>query len=186
MAYISYLFYWLTRPFIKVNIVSDSDLSLDLTKPIKYVLVTNSFADKLALEQVCRKQSLPSPFKSFKLGGHSLSRAMGVKHRKSLFTSEKKHEAKIVKHSQELLVKVADSQRDVKFVPVMVCWGRAPGVEKAKENTKIGIKDLIAENLQASRFRKFFIVLSYDWNTICLSSRFIFFNYFCNDFIFNY
>jgi glycerol-3-phosphate O-acyltransferase len=159
MAYISYLFYWLTRPFIKVNIVSDSDLSLDLTKPIKYVLVTNSFADKLALEQVCRKQGLPSPFKSFKLGGHSLSRATGVKHRRSLFTSEKKHEAQIVKHSQELLTKVADSQQDVQFVPVMVCWGRAPGVEKSKESTKIGIKDLIAENLQASRLRKFFIVL---------------------------
>jgi glycerol-3-phosphate O-acyltransferase len=139
--------------------VSDSDLPVDLTKPIQYVLVTDSFADKLALEQVCRKQGFPSPFKPLKLAGNSISRTIGVKHIKSLFVTRKKHKAQIIKQSQELLIKVADSQQDVQFVPVMICWGRAPGVEKTKESTKIGIKDLIAENLQASWVRKILIVL---------------------------
>mgnify|MGYP000064817087 FL=1 len=159
MAYISYLFYWITRPFIKVNIVSDSDLSVDLTKPIKYVFVTDSFADKLALEQACRNQGLPSPFKTLKVGEYSLARTIGVKHIKSFFNTAEKHDAKMLKHSQVLLTQVASSQQDVQFVPVMICWGRAPGVEKTKENTKIGIKDLIAENLQASWIRKLIIVL---------------------------
>lgn len=159
MAYISYLFYWITRPFIKVNLVSDSDLSVDLDKPIKYVLVTESFADKLALEQACRNQGLPSPFKSFKLAGKSIPRTIGVKHKKSFFGNTQKHEAKIVEDSHQLLTQVEQSQQDVQFVPVMICWGRAPGVEKRKENSKIGIKDLIADNIQASWVRKFFIVL---------------------------
>lgn len=161
MSLFSYLFYWLTRPFIRANIVSDSDLSIDNNKPIIYVLVTDSVADKMALEQACKKQALPSPFKKLKIGQQSFSRTLAVKIQKSVFRSETKHAQKNIVFGQELLSQVEKEKQDVQFVPVMICWGRAPGVEKSTQdkNTNIGIKDLIAENLQASWIRKLFIVL---------------------------
>ena len=60
-----------------------------------------------------------------------------------------------------MLKQVEAEKQDVQVVPVMICWGRAPGIEKNSKtkNSKIGIKDLIADTIQASWVRKFFIVL---------------------------
>ncbi|NVK23709.1 MAG: glycerol-3-phosphate 1-O-acyltransferase PlsB [Gammaproteobacteria bacterium] len=161
MAFFSYIFYWLTRPFIKANIVSDSDLSIDSNKPINYVLVTDSLTDKLALQQACKKQGLPSPFKKLHIGEKKFNACLGVKSQRSIFCSKHRHQLKTLEQGQALLKQVENTSQDVQFVPVMICWGRAPGIEKnsANRNAKIGIKDLIADTLQASWIRKFFIVL---------------------------
>ena len=161
MALFSYLFYWLTRPFIKANIVSDSDLSIDTNKPINYVLVTNSLTDKMALQQACKKQGLPSPFKKLDIGDKKFTRTLGVKSKRSALSAKQKHQKKTLLLGQSLLEQVETEKQDVQFVPVMICWGRAPGIEKnnKNKNSKIGIKDLIADTIQASWIRKFFIVL---------------------------
>lgn len=162
MSIFSYLFYWLTRPFIKTSVVSDSDLNIDPNKPVSYVMITDSFSDQMALHQATKRQGLPSPFTKLKVGYSTFARTLGVKTQKSLLSSDQKHQAETIKAGTKLLAQVKRSEQDVQFVPVMICWGRAPGIEKTAETDKsdlIGIKDLIAENLQASWIRKFFIVL---------------------------
>jgi glycerol-3-phosphate O-acyltransferase len=161
MSIFSHLFYWLTRPFIKINVVSDNDLGIDPSKAVSYVLVTDSLTDQMALHQASKKLGLPSPFTKLKVGYSTFSRTMGVKPQESLLASEKKHQEEIIKTGASILSQVKRSQQDVQFVPVMICWGRAPGIEKGEQekSNKIGIIDLIAENLQASRIRKFLIVL---------------------------
>ena len=93
------------------------------------------------------------------MGYSTFLRTLGVKSQRSLIGSDKKHQVETIKAGTKLLTQVKRSQQDVQFVPVMICWGRAPGVEKDDGNNKIGIKDLFAENLQASWIRKFFVVL---------------------------
>ena len=160
MALFSYLFYWVSRPFIKANIVSDNDLSIDPDKLVKYVLVTDSFADKVALHQATKKLGLPSPFKKLHVGDTSFSRTIGVKKLNTIFSSDIKHQQHTIASGQRLLKQVEIVQQDVQFVPVMICWGRAPGVEKENnKSSKFGLKDLIADTLQANFIRKFFIVL---------------------------
>jgi len=155
------LFYWLSRPFIRAKVVADDEVlksqSLDPNKPISYVLLTDSFTDKLALEQVCRRQNLPSPFSRLKMGEQKFKRTLGVKTVKSIFQPENAHVAKTITWGQQLLKQVEDTEQDVQFVPVMICWGRAPGIERT--DNKIGLWDLLAATLRTTPLRKFFIVL---------------------------
>jgi len=162
MSIFSSVMYWLTRPFIRAKVVIDEDNQLaadiDPHKPISYVLITDSFTDKLALEQATRKQGLPSPFAKLVLGDKKFARTLSVKPIKSILKPESHHLDKTVRWGQDVLKQVDKTKLDVQFVPVMICWGRAPGVEKATD-AKIGWRDLLSATLQTNPFRKFFIVL---------------------------
>ena len=162
MSFINAIMYWLTRPFIRTQLVADEQNSsgLDSNKPISYVLVTDSYTDKLAMEQAAKTLNLPSPFSTIELGEHKLKRTLGVKPVDSMFLNEESHIAKTTKLGENLLKIVEETGEDIQFVPVMIRWGRAPGVEKDKSR-KPSIKDLITQKLQASPLRKFFIVLFY-------------------------
>lgn len=162
MLLLNRLFYWLTRPFIRASVISDSEFKIDHDKPVQYVLLTDSVSDRLSLEQATRSLHLPSPFKPLIVNQHSFSSTIGVKPRKTLFGLDKNHVNNTIAQGKKLLSEVEQSQQDVQFVPVMICWGRAPGIERSKsdKNTnKIGIKDLFAENPQVGWFRKLFVVL---------------------------
>ena len=165
MSILVSLLYWLSRPFIRAKVVADDDVlsvdGLDSSKPVSYVLVADSFTDKLALEQACRAQNLPSPFSKLQVGDKSFKRSFGVKPFKSIFKKEESHNHKTIAWGQQLLKQVEASGQDVQFVPVMICWGRAPGVEKQNKDgaPKIGFWDLIAAPFQTTPLRKFFIVL---------------------------
>lgn len=164
MSIISSMFYWLTRPFIRAKVVADDALDLStLSKgqEITYILTTDSFTDKLALEQACREHNLPSPFSSLKIQYKSFRRTFGVKPIKSIFKNEKRHTNQTLADGQKLLQQVEKSEHDVLFVPVMICWGRAPGVERDPQapQSKIGFWDLVSSTIQTTPLRKFLIVL---------------------------
>lgn len=160
MSFLAPLFYWLFRPFIRAQVVADqnlSDLKTDDSKPITYVLLTNSFSDKLALEQVCRREGLPSPFSKLKVGGVERARTISVKKVNSRLFKEENHFNKTLTWGQSMLEQVEKENLDVQLVPVMLVWGRDPGIEKAKDKTTL--VDLISQTYQASPLRKLFIVL---------------------------
>jgi glycerol-3-phosphate O-acyltransferase len=159
MVLIYKLLYWLTRPFIRASVVKDEGLVIDEKKDIHYVLVTDSLTDKLALEQVAKKQLLPSPFTKLELNGVKIPRTIGVKYRDSLFGSEVKHTKSTISQGKTLLEQVSKAEKDVQFVPVMICWGRAPGIDKKDKKAKFGLLDLIADTYQATGLRKLFILL---------------------------
>lgn len=159
MVLIYKLLYWLTRPFIRASVVKDEGLVIDEKKDIHYVLVTDSLTDKLALEQVAKKQLLPSPFTKLELNGVKIPRTIGVKYRDSLFGSEVKHTKSTISQGKTLLEQVSKAEKDVQFVPVMICWGRAPGIDKKDKKAKFGLLDLIADTYQATGLRKLFILI---------------------------
>ncbi|MBU2880607.1 glycerol-3-phosphate 1-O-acyltransferase PlsB [Psychrosphaera sp. B3R10] len=164
MSIIASVFYWLTRPFIRTKVVIDDSLDLSTlsqNQQISYVLTTDSFTDKLAFEQACREHNLASPFSKLKIQFKSFNRTFGVKPIKSIFKNEKTHMRDTLAEGQKILQQVELSQQDVLFVPVMICWGRSPGVERkaTDDQNKIGIWDLVAATIQATPLRKFFIVL---------------------------
>lgn len=155
--------YWLTRPFIRTQLVTDeknSESGIDSSKPITYVLMTDSYTDKLALRQAAKRLNLPSPFGSVDLDSDSVKRTIGVKPVDSIFLNKEHHAKKTVKTGQAMLELVERTGKDIQFVPVMICWGRNPGVEK-DTNRKTRLMDIITQTLQASPFRKFMIVLLY-------------------------
>lgn len=164
MSITASVFYWLTRPFIRTKVVIDDSLDLSTlsqNQQISYVLTTDSFTDKLAFEQACREHNLASPFSKLKIQFKSFNRTFGVKPIKSIFKNEKTHLRDTLAEGQKILQQVELSQQDVLFVPVMICWGRSPGVERKPtgEQNKIGIWDLVSATIQATPLRKFFIVL---------------------------
>lgn len=163
MSIFTSLFYWLTRPFIRAKVVMDEDLDVSglAKQSVSYVLVTDSFTDKLAFEQATRRLGLPSPFAKLKLNNQKFRRTLGVKPIKSIFQPADAHFSRTVSLGQELLTQVELSKQDVKFVPVMICWGRAPGVAKvdAAKTNKISFSDVFSATLQTNPLRKFFIVL---------------------------
>lgn len=164
MSIFASLFYWLTRPFIRTQIVVDEALDMSIlsqNSQVSYVLTTDSFTDKLALEQACRRQNMVSPFSPLKIQYKSFNRTFGVKPIKSIFKNEAKHVANTLSEGQKILQQVETSQQDVLFVPIMICWGRAPGVEKSNPNkaSKIGFWDLVSSTIQTTPLRKLLIVL---------------------------
>ncbi|GAA0304873.1 glycerol-3-phosphate 1-O-acyltransferase PlsB [Psychrosphaera haliotis] len=163
MSILNVLMYWLTRPFIRTQLVTDeknSESGIDSSKPISYVLMTDSYTDKLALKQAAKRLNLPSPFGSIDLDSDSVKRTIGVKPVDSIFLNKDHHAKKTVKTGQAMLELVERTGKDIQFVPVMICWGRNPGVEK-DTNRKTRLMDIITQTLQASPFRKFMIVLLY-------------------------
>ena len=184
MSFINAIMYWLTRPFIRTQLVADdkqNDMGIEANKPVSYVLVTDSYTDRMALEQASKKLGLPSPFSVIDLAGKKLKRTLGVKPVDSIFLNEKSHIEKTTELGENLLKLVEETGEDIQFVPVMIRWGRAPGVEK-DTSRKPRLMDLITQKLQASPLRKFFIVLLYGRHSFVRISKPVSLQKMVNDF----
>ncbi len=163
MSILNILMYWLTRPFIRTQLVADdqhNEQGIDSSKPVAYVLVTDSYTDKLALYQAAKKLNIPSPFGQIEVQGLKVRKTLGVKPVRSILFDEAQHAQKTMKLGKKMLELVEQTGEDIQFVPVMICWGRAPGKVKETQN-KPRIRDLITQTIQATPFRKLMIVLLY-------------------------
>ena len=138
-----------------------SELGIDPSRPIIYVMRTNSLSDLLVLEEHCRKAGLPPPSrptsaKGFKnLGSASyiylvemnlLNVARGGK---KLPPSPLSRLLEVVRGAGE------GAAADVQLVPVSVMWGRNPG----KDERSL-FKLLFFDDERAGILQKSFIVLA--------------------------
>ena len=184
MSILNVLMYWLTRPFIRTQLVTDeknTENGIDSSKPISYVLMTNSYTDKLALKQAAKRLNLPSPFGKIDIEGESVKRTIGVKPVDSIFMNEKHHAKRALKTGQAMLELVERTGQDIQFVPVMICWGRNPGTVK-NSNRKTRLMDIITQKLQTTPFRKMMIVLLYGRHSFIRISKPVSLQKMVNDF----
>ncbi|MCF2950277.1 glycerol-3-phosphate 1-O-acyltransferase PlsB [Paraglaciecola aquimarina] len=153
------LFLMVTTPIkwlVKVkSIPSDleHELGIDKTKPIVYLLRTNSVTDQLALKMSALSLGLPKPTISIEIDNLSfpsclfLNNPNSVLNRKIKNTDIKENAAKLFSLHRQ------NPDLDIQIVPVSILWGRAPGKNLS------GWSDVIANQVSPSWLRKFFIVL---------------------------
>ena len=131
----------------------EAELGIDKSRPIIYLLPTNSITDQLALQMSAEKLGLPNPMGQVTLAGKDYPASLFLRRTDPLFRKHAK-ETDIEHVFAELFhIHREHDEIDVQVVPVFVSWGRAP------DKGKPGFADLITHVAAPSWFRKFFIVL---------------------------
>ncbi|GEA09732.1 glycerol-3-phosphate 1-O-acyltransferase PlsB [Alteromonas sp. KUL49] len=143
---------WLVKAHsIPVNV--ESELGIDRTKPIVYLLMTNSITDQLALRMSTQSLGLPSPTEPLTLAGREYPSTLFLRNSKPLMRSKAK-DTGIEEVFTDLFHLHRDNlDLDLQVVPVFITWGRAPSTGNP------GLSDLITDNATPSWLRKLFIVL---------------------------
>jgi glycerol-3-phosphate O-acyltransferase len=155
----SFLRSLLTKPIsllVRVKSVPadlETELGIDKTKPIVYLLQTKSLTDSIALEMSTNELGLPSPLHKLTVGKNQHNRSYYLDRPQSIF-SRKIKPTTIEDNFTEMFHFHRDHDTlDVQVVPVFISWGRSAGKEKS------GWAQLIAVKASPNWLRKFFIVL---------------------------
>ncbi|AXF78123.1 glycerol-3-phosphate 1-O-acyltransferase PlsB [Erwinia tracheiphila] len=106
-----------------------TELGLDTSRPIMYVLPYDSKADLLALREQCRKQELPDPLKPLEIDGTVLPRHVFIHDGPRLFPYFVPNLESVRLFHDYLDLHRSNPHLDVQMVPVSVMFGRAPGRE---------------------------------------------------------
>ena len=128
----SFLSRWVNRFWVKSAVVPQNpltELTLDLSRPIIYVLDQNSASDLLVLQKACFESALPDPYQPITVYGVQLSSVIYL-HDWYLFkkTPLKKDQATYITQYKTLLsLHQQYAELDIQLVPVSFFWGRAPG-----------------------------------------------------------
>ncbi|WP_026376131.1 glycerol-3-phosphate 1-O-acyltransferase PlsB [Aestuariibacter salexigens] len=131
----------------------EAELGIDKSRPILYLLRTESLTDQLALEMSAQKLGLPNPFKEVTIGDTNKPACMFLEQPQPLFRKNATQTG-IARQFIELFQLHRENESlDLQIVPVFISWGRAPGKSGS------GWADLIADRVSPSWLRKFFIVL---------------------------
>ncbi|MBU3020300.1 glycerol-3-phosphate 1-O-acyltransferase PlsB [Aestuariibacter sp. A3R04] len=131
----------------------ESELGIDRSKPIIYLLPTNSVTDQLALRMATQRLGLPSPTAEISVAGKTYPSSLFLRKTEPLFVKTASHTDVDAVFSSLFHLHRDHDDVDVQVVPVFVSWGRAPG-----KGTP-GLSDLIAHHASPSWLRKLFIVL---------------------------
>jgi len=111
-----------------------TELGLDATRPIMYVLPYNSKADILTLRAQCLAHGLPDPLQPLEIEGVTLPRFVFIHGGPRVFTYYTPKEESIKLFHDYLDLHNRHPGLDVQMVPVSVMFGRSPGREKGEEN----------------------------------------------------
>lgn len=161
-----YIVAWtLFRPinaYIRYRTVPDAlltELALDPTRPVVYVLATRDWSDLFVLERICHDLRLPRPSRT---GDHvpDIGRT-GVVYMPALLEERRKASSL----SELIAAAAAIPDYDAQVIPVSVFWGRDPGSETSL------FRLLFADSVQASRLRKLFIMLANGRNVLASFGR---------------
>ncbi|HGO5853825.1 TPA: glycerol-3-phosphate 1-O-acyltransferase PlsB [Mannheimia haemolytica] len=109
-----------------------SELGLNLSQPIVYVLPYTSQTDLLILQKNCLALNLPDPLQENVIEEQALPRFVFLDEGRRFFKSKgAKSETESIFY-RYLDLHRANAELDVQLVPVSVLWGRAPGKEDAR------------------------------------------------------
>jgi len=125
--------FWVKSHFVPQNPLSE--LGLDLSRPIIYVVDQNSASDLLSLQSSCAKAGLPDPYQPIKIHGKSFSAVIylhdyyffkqkSLKHDQSVYLAQ--YQQILNMHQQHAVV-------DLQIVPVTFFWGRNPGKKNPQQ-----------------------------------------------------
>jgi len=128
-----------------------AELGLDPQRPIVYALKTNSSADLLSLQSICRELQLPGPLDPLQLDGIDMPRYVALQNPDPLLGRASQGLPFLEPFLQLLKQHKLDPQLDIQLVPVTIFWGRSPGKETTSLPSKPYIDD--APNTLAKAWR---------------------------------
>jgi glycerol-3-phosphate O-acyltransferase len=129
------------------------ELGIDTSRPIVYLLSTESFTDTLALEKSTQSLGMPSPFNNITIAGEERKRLYFLNRPQGLFSRRVKKTSIEDVYTEYFNLHRQHADIDLQIVPVFMSWGRSAGKEKS------GWAQLIASKASPNWLRKFFIVL---------------------------
>ncbi|MFI3246214.1 MAG: glycerol-3-phosphate 1-O-acyltransferase PlsB [Ferrimonas sp.] len=121
---------WVQKCLVHSQTVPENpivELDFDLERPIVYVLLQDSFSDRLALHECCLTLGLPSPFEPLIIEGETLSRCVALEHRPSSVSSVRQKRTLTGPFEQLLTLHKRHPELDAQVIPVSLLWGRNPG-----------------------------------------------------------
>ncbi|WP_227318482.1 glycerol-3-phosphate 1-O-acyltransferase PlsB [Cedecea davisae] len=111
-----------------------TELGLDPSRPIMYVLPYNSKADLLTLRAQCLEHDLPDPLEPLEIDGALLPRYVFIHGGPRVFTYYTPKEESVKLFHDYLDLHRSNPNLDVQMIPVSVMFGRSPGREKGEVN----------------------------------------------------
>ena len=156
-VFIRYLLAFPVRWLISVKSVPaniESELGISKTKPLLYLIQTESFTDQIALQLSARALGLPDPRSKICFVEQEQNRSYFLVRPQSLFTRKIKRTQIEDTFTEMFHLHRENPDLDLQVVPVFISWGRAAGSDKAS-----GFAQLLADRASPSWLRKFFIVL---------------------------
>ncbi len=106
-----------------------TELRLDPTRPILYVLPYNSKADLLTLRAECLAQNLPDPLIPLEIDGVQLQSHVFISEGPRVFSYYKPKRKSVRLIGEYLELHRNNPNLDIQMLPVSVMFGRAPGRE---------------------------------------------------------
>ena len=125
--------FWVKSVVVPQNPLTE--LNLDLSRPIIYVLDQNSANDLLALQKACRELALPDPYLPLQVHGTTLSAVIYL-HDWYLFKKKPLQQSQSVylqQYQQLSHLHLQYNDLDVQLVPVTFFWGRNPGGQNPRQ-----------------------------------------------------
>lgn len=144
------------RFLIKTNVIPtdlESELGIDRSKPIIYLLKTQSVTDLIALQKAMEGLNLPDPVGAIPIQGQEHHTTLYLEQPQSVISRKVQTTTICDQFTQIFKLQRQDPKMDLQIVPVSMFWGRAPG----KSNP--GWSDILADRASPSWLRKLFIVL---------------------------
>ncbi|MDN4503001.1 glycerol-3-phosphate 1-O-acyltransferase PlsB [Alteromonadaceae bacterium BrNp21-10] len=130
-----------------------TELAIDPSKPIIYLLKTRSVTDLISLRNAAALFNLPDPEQPLHIGEQEFPRSVFLE--KAPKVLNKQSAVTDIESTFTTLFEQhhLDQQLDIQIIPVALFWGRAPG------NKKATWRDLLAHRASPNWLRKIFIVL---------------------------
>ncbi|GGZ03376.1 glycerol-3-phosphate 1-O-acyltransferase PlsB [Shewanella fodinae] len=147
---------WLQRQLVHSVVVPQdpfTDLNLDPSKPMAYVMKTESQSDIAALADVTDKLGLPSPYEPMQVADVQLPRVVCLEGAKPLLGARKDDMPFLNSFTLLLNLHQADTSLDIQLVPVSLYWGRTPGKEDDS------MRAAVFERESPTWLRKFLMIL---------------------------
>lgn len=154
------LMWWLFRPFARLIRYDTAPsalletLQLDPTQPVVFVLAARSWADLFVLDRICKDLNLPVPNRTG--SNFPTAERAGVVYMPALLETRVRNTDLL----RLIETGVATKSFEAQVVPVSIFWGRDPGKETS------WFKLIFADNIQAGRIQKFFIMLANGRNVL--------------------
>ena len=142
---------WMKSKIVPDNVIDE--LEIDPSRPIFYVIKTNSISDKFAISQACKKLSMPSPYGNTIINGQEIETLLCIENPQPVIFGKANKTRAIDIGGKILKAHLDDETLDAQCIPITICWGREPGIENDD------IQSLIADAESPSWLRKFFIVM---------------------------
>lgn len=107
-----------------------TQLAIDVTRPMVYVLPFRSSSDLLTLRSCCLQLGLPDPLSYIELGGKTLQRYVFVSNGKHIFDNNDPFPREYTGLFADYLdLHQRDVKLDIQLIPVSIVWDRNPGNE---------------------------------------------------------